>query len=92
MTRERWLMGLFTYLVPYTVSIHGQYSTDRDTELALPLKTECWCQRKSFDASSAIRTTHLDRARKIGLALKVQSWQDAGQQGLTPTQGKSWRF
>ncbi len=27
MTRERWLMGLFTYLVPYTVSIHGQYST-----------------------------------------------------------------
>ncbi len=23
MTRERWLMGLFTYLVPYTVSIHG---------------------------------------------------------------------
>ncbi|WP_346016894.1 nitrate/nitrite transporter NrtS [Chroococcidiopsis sp. CCMEE 29] len=27
MTRERWLMGLITYLVPYTVSIHGQYST-----------------------------------------------------------------
>jgi hypothetical protein len=27
MTRERWLMGLITYLVPYTVSMHGQYST-----------------------------------------------------------------
>ncbi|MDV2997505.1 MAG: hypothetical protein N4J56_007210 [Chroococcidiopsis sp. SAG 2025] len=27
MTRERWLMGLFTYLMPYTVSIHGQNST-----------------------------------------------------------------
>ncbi|WP_446877957.1 nitrate/nitrite transporter NrtS [Phormidesmis sp. 146-33] len=27
MTCERWLMGLITYLVPYTVSIHGQYST-----------------------------------------------------------------
>lgn len=27
MTRERWLMGLFSYLVPYTVSIHGQNST-----------------------------------------------------------------
>ena len=27
MTPERWLMGLFTYLVPYTVSIHGQHST-----------------------------------------------------------------
>lgn len=27
MTRERWLMGLFIYLMPYTVSIHGQYST-----------------------------------------------------------------
>jgi DNA-binding MarR family transcriptional regulator len=25
---------------------------------------------------------------KIGLALKSQSWQDAGQQGLTPTQGQ----
>jgi len=34
------------------------------------------------------RTAHLDWARKIGLALKV-SWQDAGQQGLTPTQDKS---
>lgn len=27
MTCERWLMGLITYLVPYTVSIHGQHST-----------------------------------------------------------------
>lgn len=25
MTRNRWLSGLFTYLVPYSVNIHGQY-------------------------------------------------------------------
>ncbi|MEJ6484726.1 nitrate/nitrite transporter NrtS [Nostoc punctiforme UO1] len=24
MNRNRWLAGLVTYLVPYTVSIHGQ--------------------------------------------------------------------
>ena len=24
MNRDRWLVGLITYLVPYTVSIHGQ--------------------------------------------------------------------
>lgn len=26
MTRNRWLSGLTTYLVAYSVSIHGQYS------------------------------------------------------------------
>jgi hypothetical protein len=26
MTRQRWLSGLLTYLVPYCVSIHGQYT------------------------------------------------------------------
>jgi len=26
MTRERWMSGLLTYLVPYSVSIHGQHS------------------------------------------------------------------
>ena len=25
MSRDRWIAGLTTYLVPYTVSIHGQY-------------------------------------------------------------------
>jgi hypothetical protein len=25
MNRDRWLAGLITYLVPYTVSLHGQY-------------------------------------------------------------------
>ena len=25
MTRDRWISGLLTYLVPYAVSIHGQY-------------------------------------------------------------------
>lgn len=27
MSRDRWIAGLATYLVPYTVSIHGQYVT-----------------------------------------------------------------
>ena len=26
MTRNRWLSGLITYLVPYSVSIHGQHT------------------------------------------------------------------
>ncbi|NEP12098.1 MAG: hypothetical protein F6K14_18195 [Symploca sp. SIO2C1] len=26
MTSERWLSGLLTYLVPYSVNIHGQYT------------------------------------------------------------------
>lgn len=26
MSRDRWLSGLLTYLVPFTVSIHGQSS------------------------------------------------------------------
>jgi len=25
MSRDRWIAGLLTYLVPYTVSIHGQH-------------------------------------------------------------------
>lgn len=25
MTRSRWLSGLITYVVPYSVNIHGQY-------------------------------------------------------------------
>ncbi|MGV2827979.1 nitrate/nitrite transporter NrtS [Myxosarcina sp. GI1(2024)] len=25
MTRQRWLSGFITYLVPYGVNIHGQY-------------------------------------------------------------------
>ncbi|MDJ0714035.1 MAG: nitrate/nitrite transporter NrtS [Prochloraceae cyanobacterium] len=25
MTRQRWISGLLTYLVPYIVNIHGQY-------------------------------------------------------------------
>lgn len=27
MSRGRWITGFVTYLVPYTVSIHGQYVT-----------------------------------------------------------------
>jgi hypothetical protein len=26
MTRDRWISGTLTYLVPYMVSVHGQYS------------------------------------------------------------------
>ncbi|MEL6495086.1 MAG: nitrate/nitrite transporter NrtS [Cyanobacteria bacterium J06623_7] len=31
MSRTRWLSGLITYLVPYSVSIHGQYTSRRRT-------------------------------------------------------------
>lgn len=42
-----------------------------------------------FDASDQKTAQHiLIGLAKIGLALKSQSWQDAGQQGLTPTQGQ----
>ena len=27
MTRDRWISGLLTYLVPYGVNIHGQYTS-----------------------------------------------------------------
>ncbi len=27
MTKTRWLSGLVTYLVPYSVSVHGQYTS-----------------------------------------------------------------
>lgn len=29
MTRQRWFSALLTYLVPYCVSVHGQYSQRR---------------------------------------------------------------
>lgn len=42
-----------------------------------------------FDVSGHTTAQHiLIGLAKIGLALKSQSWQDAGQQGLTPTQGQ----
>lgn len=62
---------------------------DRDTELALPAETpNIGVSENPFDASSAIEQHILIGLEKIGLALKSQSWQDAGQQGLTPTQGQ----
>jgi len=55
MTRERWLMGLFTYLVPYTVSIHGQYSTRSRHRINLPAENPTvGVSENPFDASSAI--------------------------------------
>jgi DNA-binding MarR family transcriptional regulator len=42
-----------------------------------------------FDTSGQTTAEHiLIGLSKIGIALKSQSWQDAGQQGLTPTQGQ----
>jgi DNA-binding MarR family transcriptional regulator len=62
---------------------------DRDTELALPAEnSNVGVSENPFDASSAIEQHILIGLEKIGLALKSQSWQDAGQQGLTPTQGQ----
>ncbi len=29
MTRQRWLSGVLTYIVPYCVSVHGQYTNQR---------------------------------------------------------------
>lgn len=29
MSRDRWIAGLATYLIPYTVSIHGQYTQSK---------------------------------------------------------------
>jgi DNA-binding MarR family transcriptional regulator len=40
------------------------------------------------DASDSIEQRVSVGLVKIGLALKSQSWQEAGQQGLTPTQGQ----
>jgi len=48
MTRERWLMGLFTYLVPYTVSIHGQYSTRSRHRISPSAENRMLVSRKSL--------------------------------------------
>lgn len=29
MTRARWFSGLITYLIPYSVNIHGQFTSSR---------------------------------------------------------------
>ena len=29
MTKTRWLSGLITYLIPYSVNIHGQFTSSR---------------------------------------------------------------
>jgi len=29
MNRNRWLSGLITYLIPYSVNIHGQFTSSR---------------------------------------------------------------
>jgi DNA-binding MarR family transcriptional regulator len=42
----------------------------------------------SPDSTNEIDHHILIGLEKIGMALKSQSWQDAGQQGLTPTQGQ----
>lgn len=32
MTKTRWLSGLITYLIPYSVNIHGQFTSRRSIE------------------------------------------------------------
>lgn len=62
---------------------------DRNTESALPAENpNADVIANPFDTSTAIEQHILIGLEKIGLALKSQSWQDAGQQGLTPTQGQ----
>ncbi len=62
---------------------------DRDTESALPTEQpNADVIANPFDASTATEQHILIGLEKIGLALRSQSWQDAGQQGLTPTQGQ----
>jgi hypothetical protein len=36
MTRDRWLAGLMTYIVPYMVNIHGQYTARSRANLTPP--------------------------------------------------------
>jgi hypothetical protein len=38
MTGDRWLAGLLTYIVPYMVNIHGQYSSYRRQQLPKKLQ------------------------------------------------------
>jgi len=73
--------------VPYTVSIRDSTQPDRDTELALPAENPNVGAAKILRCLKRDRTAHLD-CQKTGLALKSQSWQNAEQQGLTPTQGQ----
>jgi len=62
---------------------------DRHTESILPPETpSAGLSENPFDATNKIENHILIGLEKIGLALKSQSWQDAGQQGLTPTQGQ----
>jgi len=61
---------------------------DQEIESVLPAETTGGMVQNPFDASSEIEQHILIGLEKIGLALKSQSWQDAGQQGLTPTQGQ----
>jgi hypothetical protein len=38
MTGDRWMAGLLTYLVPYMVNVHGQYSSYRRQQLPKKLQ------------------------------------------------------
>ncbi|GAB4228409.1 MAG: MarR family transcriptional regulator [Elainellaceae cyanobacterium] len=59
------------------------------SEAALPPEVNIGVGTNPFDASDHTTAQHiLIGLTKIGIALRSQSWQDAGQQGLTPTQGQ----
>lgn len=70
--------------------MNSSQSNSDGTELALPPEDlNVGVIANPFDASDHTTAQHiLIGLAKIGLALKSQSWQDAGQQGLTPTQGQ----
>ncbi len=68
---------------------NSQPGTDRSEAALPPEDLNIGVAVNPFDASDHTTAQHiLIGLAKIGLALKSQSWQDAGQQGLTPTQGQ----
>ena len=43
MSRDRWMAAFLTYLVPYTVSIHGQFSAHTKKQTATPQESGSAC-------------------------------------------------
>ena len=43
MSRDRWMAAFLTYLVPYTVSIHGQFSAHTKKQTPTPQKSGSAC-------------------------------------------------
>ena len=43
MSRDRWLAAVLTYLVPYTVSVHGQFSAHNKQQTTTPQESGSAC-------------------------------------------------